>query len=77
MPISHLLIVLVVIIVWGVNFLFVKIGLEEISPLLLCSVRFLLASVPAIFFVKRPDEPFKIVAACKLIMKLNNTLVKI
>ena len=59
MPITHLLLALLVVVIWGVNFLFVSIGLEEISPLLLCSLRFLFASVPAIFFVKIPQTSFK------------------
>jgi O-acetylserine/cysteine efflux transporter len=68
MPIPHLLLILLVVVIWGVNFLFVKIGLEEISPLLLCALRFILASIPAIFFIKRPKEPFKIVVAYGLVV---------
>jgi len=68
MPISHVFLTLLVVVIWGVNFLFVKIGLEEVSPFLLCSIRFLLASVPAVFFIKWPDEPFKLVAGYGLIM---------
>jgi O-acetylserine/cysteine efflux transporter len=68
MPIRHLLLVLLVIIVWGINFIFVKLALDEISPLLLCALRFLLASVPAIFFVKPPNIPFKMVAAYAFFM---------
>lgn len=68
MPIRHLLLVLVVIFVWGINFVFVKLGLEEVSPLLLCAARFLLASVPAIFFVKRPAVPLSLIAAYGLFM---------
>lgn len=52
MPITHLLLALLVVVIWGVNFLFVSFGLEEISPLLLCALRFLLASIPAIFLLK-------------------------
>ncbi|WP_058476796.1 EamA family transporter [Legionella steigerwaltii] len=59
MPITHLLLALLVVLIWGVNFLFVSFGLEEISPLLLCALRFLFASVPAIFFVKIPQTSFK------------------
>jgi len=68
MPIPHLLLILIVIVVWGFNFIFVKFGLEEISPLLLCASRFLLASIPAVFFIKPPEVPFKIVAAYGLVM---------
>lgn len=59
MPAKHLLLVFLVIIIWGINFAFMKLGLSEVSPLALCSLRFLLASVPMIFFVKPPNIPFK------------------
>lgn len=68
MPLPHLLLALLVVLIWGVNFLFVSIGLEEISPLLLCALRFLLSSVPAIFFVKLPGSSFKIIALYGFIM---------
>lgn len=68
MPVSHLLLALLVVIVWGVNFIFVKLGLEEFSPLLLCSVRFFLASIPAIFFINLPAVSFRLVAAYGLVM---------
>ncbi|WP_028388539.1 EamA family transporter [Legionella fairfieldensis] len=62
MPISHMLLAILVAVIWGTNFLFVKLGLEEISPLLLGAMRFILASIPAIFFIKPPAVPFKLVA---------------
>lgn len=68
MPLSHLLLALLVVIIWGVNFIFVKLGLEEFSPLLLCAIRFLLASIPAVFFIKPPAVPFRLVATYGLIM---------
>lgn len=69
MATSHLLLAFVVILVWGFNFLFVKMGLEEMSPYLLCTLRFMLASVPLIFFVKRPrGTEFLLVAAYGVVM---------
>lgn len=68
MPIRHVLLALLVVVIWGLNFLFVRLGLDEISPLLLCALRFLLASVPAVLFIKPPAVPFKIIAAYGLIM---------
>lgn len=68
MPIQHLLLVFVVILAWGINFIFVKIGLQEIPPLLLCALRFFLASIPAIFFVKPPKASLWLVAAYGLFM---------
>ena len=68
MPIIHVLFALLVVIIWGVNFIFIKLSLDELSPLLLCSLRFLLASVPAIFFIKPPAVPFKIVVLYGIVM---------
>ncbi|STY28215.1 cysteine and O-acetyl-L-serine efflux system [Legionella wadsworthii] len=68
MPIPHLLLALLVVVVWGINFLFVSFGLEEISPLLLCALRFLFASIPAIFFIKIPQASFRMIVLYGFIM---------
>ena len=49
-----LIIGLIVIIVWGINFIAIKLGLQNMPPLLLGTLRFLLACFPAIFFLPRP-----------------------
>lgn len=49
-----ILLALGVILVWGVNFVAVKWGVAEISPLLLSGLRYVVALLPAIFLVKRP-----------------------
>lgn len=68
MPIHHLFLALLVVLVWGGNFIFVKLGLTEIPPLLLCALRFLLASVPAIFFIKPPAAPLRMLISYGFIM---------
>jgi O-acetylserine/cysteine efflux transporter len=60
---GHLLLGLAVIVVWGVNFVMVKLSLEDIPPLTLCALRFFLAAVPAIFFIKKPNASWQWVAA--------------
>jgi O-acetylserine/cysteine efflux transporter len=50
---------LVVILVWGVNFVVIKVGLHGVPPMLLGALRFSLVAFPAVFFVKRPNIPFK------------------
>lgn len=45
---------IVVIVVWGVNFVVMKWGLATVSPLLLCAMRFMAASLPFLLFVRRP-----------------------
>ena len=43
-----------VVIVWGTNFVVIKIALGHLPPLLFAALRFTLAIVPAIFFLPRP-----------------------
>lgn len=45
---------LLVIIVWGLNFIAIKLGLQDTPPLLLGTLRFILACFPAIFFLPKP-----------------------
>lgn len=61
MQLSHFILTLSVILIWGFNFIIIKAGLEEISPTLLAFTRFFLTSIPAIFFIKKPDIPFKMI----------------
>lgn len=53
------LLALAIVIVWGVNFVVIKVGLQGMPPLLLAGLRFAFVAFPAIFFVKRPHLPFK------------------
>jgi O-acetylserine/cysteine efflux transporter len=50
---------LLVIVVWGLNFAVIKVGVAGIPPLLLGALRFLLAAVPAVLFVKPPKVPLR------------------
>jgi O-acetylserine/cysteine efflux transporter len=59
---KHLMLALLTIIVWGVNFVAIRVGLKEYPPLLLSAVRFLLASIPWVFFLPRPKAPLKFIA---------------
>ncbi|HYP18278.1 MAG TPA: EamA family transporter [Opitutus sp.] len=54
LPLRHLLLGLVVVAIWGANFVAIKVALREMPPLLLCAVRFILVAVPVVFFVRRP-----------------------
>lgn len=68
MQIKHIILAVIVAAIWGCNFILVKIGVQEMPPLLLCALRFFFASVPAVFFIRRPAAPFKIVALYGLVM---------
>ena len=56
---KDLLLALVVIVAWGLNFVVIKIGLHGVPPMLLGALRFTLAALPAVFFVKRPAISWK------------------
>jgi O-acetylserine/cysteine efflux transporter len=51
------LLALLVVIVWGLNFVVIKLGLHNMPPLMLAGLRFMLVAFPAIFFVARPKIP--------------------
>lgn len=57
MPLRDWLAALTIIMVWGVNFVFTKLALFEMPPLMLGGLRFLLVAFPAVFFIKRPALP--------------------
>ncbi|WP_434353250.1 EamA family transporter [Psychrobacter sp. HD31] len=54
MPLKHTLLAILVTIIWGVNFTFIKWGLESFDPIMLTAMRFIFTAIPLIFFVKRP-----------------------
>lgn len=64
----HLLLTLLIVIIWGFNFVVIKLALNEVPPLTLCSIRFFLAIFPAIFFIKRPKIPVKLLISYGLTM---------
>ncbi len=52
---KDLLLVMFVMIIWGVNFSMIKLGLTEVNPLILTAIRFALAVIPVVFFIPKPD----------------------
>ncbi len=56
--------------IWGFNFVVIDWGMEGIPPLLFVAIRFTLVVFPAIFFVRRPDAPWRVVAAVGVFMSL-------
>ncbi len=54
LSVRDLLLALLVVAIWGVNFVFIRWGVEAVPPLFLTGLRYLCAAVPAVFFIKRP-----------------------
>ncbi len=61
MSIRHVLLAIFVTAIWGVNFVVIKVGVGEIPPLLLASIRFALTALPFVFFIPRPKCSWKLV----------------
>ncbi|MCU1720319.1 EamA family transporter [Pseudomonas sp. 5P_5.1_Bac1] len=59
MPLKDLLLALVVIVAWGLNFVVIKVGLDGLPPMLLGGLRFALVAIPAVFFIRRPQLPWR------------------
>lgn len=64
----HIALAILVVAIWGFNFVVIKVGLKELPPILLCALRFFLAAFPAVFFIKRPVTPFRKIIAFGLVM---------
>ena len=64
----HAALAVLVAAVWGVNFVAIKIGLQNFPPLLFSGLRFLVAAVPALFFVGKPKVAWKWVVAVGLVL---------
>lgn len=58
---KHLILAILVTLVWGVNFPITKLGLLSMEPFLLTGIRFTLAALPLVFFIPRPNIPFRYV----------------
>ncbi|MFI6334664.1 EamA family transporter [Streptomyces sp. NPDC050535] len=54
--------------VWGVNFTVIEVGLDHFPPLLFSALRFLVAALPAVFFVGRPKVAWKWIVAVGLVL---------
>ena len=63
MPLSHLLLALAVVFVWGTNFVVIKWGLAELPPFLFATLRFALSAFPLLLVVKRPAVAWTKLAA--------------
>jgi len=60
MPVSHLLLALIIMAVWGLNFIAMRWALDDVAPLTFAALRFSMVLVPMIFFVPRPKVPLRL-----------------
>lgn len=60
---THQLFALIVTLIWGTNFVFIRYGLDELPPFLFATLRFILVAIPLIFFLKKPNVSWALIAA--------------
>ncbi|ODT70186.1 MAG: hypothetical protein ABS75_13835 [Pelagibacterium sp. SCN 63-23] len=61
MPLRHVLLALLVVSIWGFNFVVIKLSVEALPPVLAAALRFAAAAFPALLFVRPPKAPWYIV----------------
>lgn len=54
MKLHHQILALLVALIWGTNFVFIRYGLDELEPFTFAALRFLLVAFPLILFFPRP-----------------------
>ncbi|MFD7948085.1 EamA family transporter [Streptomyces sp. NPDC059744] len=64
----HIALAALVAAVWGVNFVVIEVGLGHFPPLLFSALRFLVAALPAVFFVGRPKVAVKWIVGVGLVL---------
>ncbi len=56
--------------IWGFNFVVIDWGMADVPPLLFVAIRFTVVVLPAVLLVRRPDAPWRVVAAVGAFMSL-------
>jgi O-acetylserine/cysteine efflux transporter len=59
---SHLAAALLMVSIWGFNFIVIRWGLNSMSPVTLTFLRFVFAAFPALLFIPPPRAPWRLVA---------------
>ncbi len=68
LPAKDIFLVVLVTVLWGFNFVIIALGVKDVPPLFLACLRFVLASIPAVFFVRRPAASMQMIAAYGLVL---------
>jgi O-acetylserine/cysteine efflux transporter len=63
MPLTHLLLALAVVAVWGTNFVVIRLGLDAFAPYTFAALRYTFSFLPFIFFVRKPAASWAKLAA--------------
>ncbi|WPN96570.1 EamA family transporter [Pseudomonas sp. MUP55] len=63
----HVVLAVLITAIWGVNFSVIKLGLATVDPFILAGIRFSLCALPAMFFIRKPDVPWRYIIGYGLI----------
>lgn len=63
MKLQHQALALLVVFIWGTNFVFIRIGLNELPPFTFAALRFFIVAFPLLLFFPRPKIAWSILAA--------------
>ncbi|HEY0436949.1 MAG TPA: EamA family transporter, partial [Phenylobacterium sp.] len=63
LTLPHAALALLIMAIWGTNFVVIKAGLAHLPPLTFAALRFTFAALPAAFYVRRPKAPLWSLAA--------------
>ena len=61
MPTRDFLAALLIAIVWGLGFIPMKIGVRDVPPMSFSVMRFVLAAIPFVFFIRPPKTKFIVI----------------
>lgn len=59
MSLKDIFLAIIVVFIWGLNFIVIKLGLHDMPPFFLAGLRFALVVCPAVFFIPMPRVPIK------------------
>ncbi|WP_456391091.1 EamA family transporter [Profundibacter sp.] len=65
---AHVFLAVLVAAVWGFNFVVIRIGITNFPPLLFSAFRFTLAALPLVFFIRKPDVPWRIIIGIGVVL---------
>jgi O-acetylserine/cysteine efflux transporter len=57
----HLAAAMLMVTIWGFNFVVIRWGLNDVPPLMLTLLRFILAAFPALLFIRPPKAPARLI----------------
>jgi O-acetylserine/cysteine efflux transporter len=58
----HVLLLVLVAVIWGLNFVVIRVGLDNFPPLLFSALRFMAAALPWCLFIPRPQISWALLA---------------